>query len=249
MTDMNMNGKVAIITGAARGIGRAMAQTFAKAGCELMLADLRVEEVQSVAASLAIDGRRALAMQADVSKSDQVMNLISATHSAFGRIDVLINNAATFQVAPILQLTEEDWDRMMAINLKSVFLCSKAVMPIMMEQRTGRIINFCSVVAKTGGKTVGANYSASKAGVMCLTKSLATTLGSYGVTVNAVAPGIIDTELSRGIPGTDKQAAASPLGRVGQPEDVANAVLFLASDRASYITGEILDVNGGMLMD
>ena len=246
---MNLSGKVAIVTGAARGIGRATTQTFVNAGAKVVVADLRHEEATAFAAELKAAGHEAIACGVDVSNSAQVRQMVAQTIEAFGRVDILVNNAATFQVASILDLTEEDWDRMMAINLKSVFLCSQAVMPAMMEQRSGRIINFCSMVAKSGGKSVGANYSASKAGVMCLTKSLATQLGGYGVNVNAVAPGVIDTELSRGIPGTDKQAAACPLGRIGQPQDVANGILFLASEMSSYITGEILDINGGIIMD
>ena len=170
---------------------------------------------------------------------------------AFGRIDILVNNAGICQVTTVENMTEEDWDRVMAVNLKGVFLCSKTVMGVMKKQRSGRIVNMGSISGKVGGIATGANYSVSKAGVMCFTKALARELAPYGITVNAVAPGVIETDMTRGITQGDftDYIKSIPLGAIGSVEDVAYAVAFLVSEEARYITGEILDVNGGMLMD
>jgi 3-oxoacyl-[acyl-carrier protein] reductase len=196
-------------------------------------------------------GRKALSFHVDVSKSGEVNAMVEKVLAQFGKIDILVNNAGICKVASIEETTEEDWDRIMAVNLKGVFLCSKAVMAVMKKQRSGRIVNMGSLAGKVGGVATGANYAASKAGVMCFTKSLAKELAPYGVTVNALAPGVIETDMTHGITGGDwtNYLRTIPLGYIGAPEDVANAVLFFVSDEARYITGEIMDVNGGMLMD
>jgi 3-oxoacyl-[acyl-carrier protein] reductase len=171
--------------------------------------------------------------------------VVKQTLDSFGRIDILVNNAGVFSYTRIEDCAEEEWDRMMAVNLKGPFLCSQAVMPAMKAQRYGRIINLGSLAGQVGGLVASAPYSASKAGVMCLTKSLARALGPYGVTVNAIAPGVVATEMAKNHPDMTSQM---PLGRVAQPEDIANVALFLASDESAYITGATLNANGGMFM-
>jgi len=186
-----------------------------------------------------------------VSDWDQVRAAAAKVLEEFGRIDILVNNAGICNKSSIEDLDPDDWDKVLAVNLKGTFLCSKAVMGAMKRQRWGRVINLGSVAGKVGGIAVAASYSASKAGVMCFTKSLAKELGPYGVTVNALAPGQIDTEMGRMLDGGsyERFLPQIPLGRVGQVEDVAQAALFLASEGAGFITGEIMDINGGLFMD
>ena len=248
---MSLEGKVSIVTGGAQGLGRAIAIGLAKRGSDVAICDLRFELAQQVEIEIRSFGRRAISLKVDVSKSVEVNQMVEEVIKEFGRIDILVNNAGICQVVSIENMTEEDWDKVMAVNLKSVFLCSKAVMGIMKKQRWGRIVNLGSIAGKVGGIMTGANYSVSKAGVMCFTKALARELAPFRITVNAVAPGVIETQMIQNITGGDSSAYLKtiPLGHIGSPEDVANAVAFLTSDEASYITGEILDVNGGMLMD
>jgi NAD(P)-dependent dehydrogenase (short-subunit alcohol dehydrogenase family) len=245
---IDLSGRVAIVTGAAGGIGSATTRALLASGASVVMADLRPEPLEKLAAQLAIAGGKVLPCALDVSRKTEVDAMVGHTLEVFGRVDILINNAGIAQTVSILDLTEADWDRMMDVNLKSVLLCSQAVLPYMTAQGWGRIINMGSMAGKTGGRTIGANYVVSKAGVMALTKSLATYGSQYQVTVNALAPGIVDTELARAVPRGD-QSKQVPLGRLAQPEDVAQLIVFLASDAASYITGEIVDINGGMLMD
>jgi 3-oxoacyl-[acyl-carrier protein] reductase len=248
---MNLKDKVSIVTGAGQGLGRAIALALAQKGSDVVICDINSESIQKVAEEINAIGRKTLPLKVDVSKAPEVKAMVERTLEEFGRIDILVNNAGICQVISIENMTEKDWDKVMAVNLKSVFLCSKAVMGIMKRQRNGRIVNLGSIAGKVGGIMTGANYSVSKAGVMCFTKALARELAPYGVTVNAIAPGVIETEMTRNISQGDfsQFLKTIPLGMIGSPEDVANAVLFLVSNEAHYITGEILDVNGGMLMD
>jgi len=248
---MKLSDKISIVTGGAQGLGRAITIGLAQRGSDVAICDLKFELAQQVETEIRSFGRKAISLKVDVSKSVEVNQMVEDVLREFGKIDILVNNAGICQVVSIENMTEEDWDRVMNVNLKSVFLCSKAVMGIMKKQRSGRIINLGSIAGKIGGILTGANYSVSKAGVMCFTKALARELAPFGITVNAVAPGVIDTEMIQSITGGDSSGYAKtiPLGYIGAPEDVANAVAFLASDEARYITGEILDVNGGMLMD
>jgi len=248
---MRLKDKVSIVTGAARGIGEAIALTFAKEGSHVAVLDLIADQAGQVAERIQSMGRKSMAIGMDISKSQDVHRAVQQALDAFGRIDILVNNAAICQATPIEKITEEEWDRLFAVNMKGVFLCSKAVMPVMKHQKSGRIINFGSIAGKVGGVLAGAHYSATKAGVMCFTKSLARELAPHGVNVNAIAPGVIETAmtemLSQG--DWDKYNKIIPLGRVGTVEEAAKVALFLASDDSSYITGEIIDLNGGQLMD
>ena len=248
---MSLQDKVSIVTGGGRGLGKAIVLGLALKGSDVAICDIDVKSAEAVAKEIASMGRKALPLKVDVSNSGDVKKMVDRALAEFGRIDILVNNAGICKVATIEETTEEDWDRVMAVNLKGVFLCSKAVMGIMKRQRSGRIVNMGSLAGKVGGIATGANYAASKAGVMCFTKSLAKELAPFGVTVNAIAPGVIETQMTQGITGGDwnNYLKVIPLGTVGVPEDVANAVLFFVSDEAHYITGEIMDVNGGMLMD
>ncbi len=192
-----------------------------------------------------------MAMQADVTQSDQVKEMIGQIEETFGRLDILVNNAGIIRRGTIETVTEEDWDQVMSVNLKGTFNCCKAVAPIMKRQKMGKIINVSSVAGKTGDITSAPGYGPSKAAIDALTKTLARELAPYGINVNAVAPHAIETEMSAQWSEEKRKSIieAIPLKRLGTPEDVAQAVLFLASDNATFITGEILDVNGGFLMD
>lgn len=248
---MSLKNKVSIVTGGAQGLGRAIAIELAGKGAHLVICDVNLEAARKVAKEIDSSGRQALALKVDVTKAADINEMVDRVLREFGRIDILINNAGICQVISIDKMTEEDWDRVLDVNLKGVFLCSKAVMDIMKKQRSGRIVNMGSISGKVGGIATGANYSVSKAGVMCFTKALARELAPYGITVNAVAPGVIETDMTRGITQGDftNYIKSIPLGVIGSAEDVAYAVAFLVSEEARYITGEILDVNGGMLMD
>jgi 3-oxoacyl-[acyl-carrier protein] reductase len=248
---MSLMNKVSVVTGGAQGLGRAIALELARKGSHLVVGDLNLEAAQRVTEEVHALGRRSLGLRVDVSNARDVSEMADRVVKEFGRIDILVNNAGICQVVTIEKMSEEDWDRVMAVNLKGVFLCSKAVMGVMKKQRSGRIVNMGSLAGKVGGIATGANYSVSKAGVICFTKALARELAPYGVTVNAVAPGVIETDMTRGITQGDftNYLKTIPLGTIGSAEDVSHAVAFLVSDEARYITGEILDVNGGMLMD
>ncbi len=247
---MSLKDKVSIVTGGGQGLGRAIGLTLAERGADIVIFDLNIESADKVAEEIQSTGRKALSLKVDVSKFSEVEMMVDRVLKEFGRIDILVNNAGISLVAFVEDMTEEDWDRVMTVNLKSVFLCSKAVMGTMKKQRSGRIVNLGSVAGKIGGFRTCA-YSVSKAGIICFTKVLARELASFGITVNAVAPGMIDTEMAQNISGGDfsRYLKSIPLGKIGSPEDVANTVAFLVSDEARYITGEIVDVNGGMLMD
>jgi 3-oxoacyl-[acyl-carrier protein] reductase len=244
--------KVAIVTGAGRGIGRAIALALARAGAKVVISDINLANAQAVAAEIAADGRPTLALEADVSSEAHAGHIVSASLAQFSKIDILVNNAGILSTGPILETSVEAWERTHAVNLKGVFLCTKAVLPQMMAQRSGRIINIASAAGKRGGGFFGnACYSSSKGGVIAFTKAAAREAGPYNITVNAVAPAMIETEMIGGMPldTRERLLRSLPLGRTGSVEDVAAAVCFLASPSAGFMTGEIMDVDGGLMMD
>jgi 3-oxoacyl-[acyl-carrier protein] reductase len=248
---MRFTDQVAIVTGAARGIGRAIALAFAGEGAKVALADIDGDRLDGLREEIGNRGGQALSVPCDVSKSSDVQEMVDRVLTIFGRIDILVNNAGIIRRGTIETVTEEDWDRVIAVNLKGTFNCCKAVVGPMKRQGGGRIVNVSSISGKMGDITSAPGYGPSKAGVIALTKTLATQLARCGIRANSIAPHAIETEMSAQWSEERRREiiAAIPLGRLGQPEDVAQAVLFLASGAASFITGETLDVNGGALMD
>ena len=242
---------MAIVTGGGAGIGRAIALAMAQEGADVAVWDVNEPQAEEVAAMIRRVGQKSMYSRVDVSIAQEVHAAAQRVGEVLGRIDILVNNAGICQVTPVDQIEEKDWDRIFAVNVKGVFLCSRAVMKIMMKQRRGKIINLGSVAGKLGGIASGAHYAASKAAVMCLTKSLARFLGPHGVRVNALAPGVIETDMTRMITGGDwrNYLATIPLARIGDVQEVAKVAVFLASDDSSYLTGEIIDINGGQFMD
>ncbi|MGD9100934.1 MAG: 3-oxoacyl-[acyl-carrier-protein] reductase [Anaerolineae bacterium] len=247
---MRLEDKVAVVTGASRGIGRAIAERLAAEGAKVVVNHrASAEQAQEVVEAIQANGGEAVAMQADVSDFQQAHEMVQAIQKQFGRIDILVNNAGTTRDTLLMMMKEADWDLVIDTNLKSVFNCCKAAVRGMVRRRSGRIINITSVAGLAGnpGQT---NYASSKAGVIGFTKSLAKEVGSRSITVNAIAPGFIPTVLTDVLPDELKQAAIehTPLGRFGQPEEIAAAVAFFASDEASFITGQTLSVDGGLAM-
>jgi 3-oxoacyl-[acyl-carrier protein] reductase len=238
-----------MVTGGARGIGFAIASELAKDGCAVVISDILAEMAQESTARLTSGGAKALAVCGDVSKADDVERMFDKTLEEFGRVDVLVNNAGVTRDNLLLRLDEKDWDLVLDINLKGAFLCTKAASKSMMKNRWGRVVNIASVVGLMGNAGQ-ANYSASKAGLIGLTKSCAKELASRNITVNAVAPGYIQTEMTEKLPAEVKEGLLSvvPLKRPGTPLDVARVVSFLASDKAEYLTGQVIHCDGGMLM-
>ncbi len=248
---MRLKDRVAIVTGAARGIGRAIAVALAREGARVAAWDLDMVLLDDLAGQLRAGGGEVLTLSVDVTRKEQIQEAVGQVLARWGRIDILVNNAGIYEVLPIEDISEEQWDRVLAVNLKGAFLCCQAVIPTMKRQGSGTIVSMASSAGKSGGTLSGAHYAVSKAGVICLTKQLARELGPHGITANAVAPGRIDTPMIHLASDEENEAfrLRTPLGRLGTPEDVAGAVVFLASDEASFITGEIVDVNGGLLID
>ncbi len=252
-----LDGKTAIVTGAARGIGKGIAVALAREGAAVVAVDLDGEGVAQMAAEIRDAGFSALAVRADITQREAVDRLVQDAVSQLGRIDILVNNAGVLSITPILDLTEEEWDRTMAVNLKGVFLCSKSAARIMAQQRSGRIVNISSSSGKVGWPGQAA-YCASKHGVLGLTKVLALDLAPFGINVNAICPGNTETEMMRQVFTQKAESqgmtyedfaqgmlAKTPLGRFGNPEDVAQMVLFMVSPASSYMTGQVIEVDGG----
>ena len=244
-------GKAAIVTGAGQGMGRAVAQRLAAGGARLAVNDLSGDTAERTAAGLRADGGDAFAIQGDVTSSRGVARIVDGTVDRYGRVDILVNNAGIVRPTKVIDIDEDEWDMVIRVNLKGTYLCSRAVLPIMKKGGWGRIVNFSSTAGRKYSTIGGAHYSASKAGVLGFTRHLAKEVAGDGVTVNAVCPGLIDTEMVRETIGKERAQALAkgfPIAREGEPEEVAELVAFLASDRASYITGASLDINGGDLM-
>lgn len=249
MCNKELQGLVAVVTGAGRGIGRAVALELASAGADVVLAARSLDALESVALEVNALGVRSLAVRADVSCASDVSLLEASAVSEFGKIDILVNNAGITLDGLLLRMKEEDWDQVMAVNLRGAFLCTKAVTKGMMKRRFGRVVNISSVIGLMGNAGQ-ANYAASKAGLIGFTRSVARELGSRGITVNAVAPGYIQTEMTEQLSEGAKKAILDkvPLNLLGTPADVAGVVRFLVSPAARYITGQVVNVDGGMAM-
>jgi len=243
---MSFENKTAVVTGSARGIGKVIAQSLAQGGARVVISDIDQAACDQTAAEI---GGETLACKANVTDSGDIDRLFKTAVERFGRIDIVVNNAGITRDGLMIRMDEKDWDAVLDINLKGAFLVTKSAARIMMKQRYGRIVNISSVVGLTGNAGQ-ANYSASKAGLIALTKTSAKELGSRGITVNAIAPGFIETEMTAALPESARELFLGKivLGRPGTPDDVAKAVLFFASDEAAYVTGQVLAIDGGMLI-
>lgn len=247
--------RTAVVTGAGspRGIGRAIALALAAQGADVAVCDIDLAGVERLAAEIEKTGRKALAYKVDVTRSDDIGRMVDDIEEKWGKIDILVNNAGVTQPVKVLDMTEADWDRVLDVNLKGTFLCTKAVLPGMISRNYGRVVNMGSVSGKRGGGVFGgAHYSAAKAGMHVFAKALAREISQHGITVNSVAPGLIATDIRGGLESPEEQqrmSAEIPIARMGTPEEVAAAICFLASDEAGYITGEEIDINGGSHMD
>jgi 3-oxoacyl-[acyl-carrier protein] reductase len=245
---MDFTGKVALVTGSGRGIGKAIALKLAENGATLIINDVGdAAPAEQTVTEIKNMNRRAMAIMADVSSSSDVNQMVATAITTFGKIDILVNNAGITRDQLTMRMTDEEWDKVLAIDLKSVFLCTRAVLRPMLKQRSGRIISMSSVVGIIGNAGQ-ANYAAAKAGIIGFTKTIAKEVASRGITVNAVAPGFIDTPLTQVLPEERKQTlmAGIPLGYLGTPRDIAETVAFLASEEARYITGQVITVDGGI---
>lgn len=245
---MELTDKVAIVTGSGRGIGKTIAMKLAGNGANIVINDIGEQSaIEPVADEVRALGRESIAVVGDISTAEGVKTLVDATIEKFGRVDILVNNAGITRDTLIMRMSDDDWDKVIAVNLRSVFLCTRAVVRPMSQQRWGRIINMASVVG-IAGNAGQANYAASKAGIIGLTKTVAKEVASRNVTVNAIAPGFIETAMTKELKESwvEEIKKRIPLGSLGQPDDVAEAVAFLASERARYITGHVLNVDGGL---
>ena len=242
---MNLSNRVAIVTGSARGIGQAIALKLAEVGATVVVND--VVNAEPVAEEIRAMGQQSLAVLADVSSSPDAARLVDTAISTYGRVDILVNNAGITRDQLIIRMTDEDWDKVLQVDLKSAFLCTRAVLRHMLKQRWGRIISIASIVGVVGNAGQ-ANYAAAKAGIIGLTRTIAKEVASRGITANAIAPGFIDTAMTQKLDENQRQELKNriPVGYIGSPRDVAEAVAFLASEEARYITGQVLGVDGGM---
>jgi NAD(P)-dependent dehydrogenase (short-subunit alcohol dehydrogenase family) len=245
-----LDGKVAIITGAGQGIGREIAITLAQQGAWVSIADIQFGNAQKVAEEITHAGGKALPLQTDVSSVSDIKRMVEQTAQAFGGVDILVNNAGILHKTQIEDITEQEWDTIMAVNLKGVFFAMQQVLPYMKAKKAGRIISMSSLAGRMGGYANGVGYSASKAGIIGLTMGVARRVAQYNITVNAVAPGTTQTDILKQLSSEqiDELAQTIPMKRLGKPENIAGVVAFLASDAAEYITGAVIDVNGGMFM-
>jgi 3-oxoacyl-[acyl-carrier protein] reductase len=246
---MNLSNRVAIVTGSGQGIGREIALALSEHGASIVISDINPTTAQETATEIQAKNGKSIAIPANVTVAGEVTKLVDQTIAALGHIDILVNNAGITRDGLLMRMSESDWDLVLATNLKGAFICTQAVLRHMIRQRWGRIINIASVVGLIGNAGQ-ANYSAAKAGIIGLTKSTAREVASRGVTANAVAPGFIDTEMTKKLSDNVKQEFLRqiPLGYAGTPRDIAYAVAFLASEEAHYITGQVLNVDGGMVM-
>jgi 3-oxoacyl-[acyl-carrier protein] reductase len=246
---MRLKDKVALITGSAQGIGRDIALLFAREGADVVISDINLEKAVKVGSEIAALGRKSLALELDVTAYAKVEEAVNKILDKFGKVDILVNNAGITKDALLLRMSEAEWDAVINVNLKGTFNCTKAVSKVMLKQRSGRIINIASIIGIIGNPGQ-ANYAASKAGIIALTKTTAKELASRNINVNAVAPGFIQTEMTANLAEDLKQRmlALIPLNKLGEPADVANVCLFLASEESGYITGQTIVVDGGMVM-
>ena len=246
---MRLKGKVAIVTGAGRGIGKEIALTLAREGASVAIFG-RSETAEETANEIAKVGGKAIAVVVDVSNYKQVQKAVETTLKKFGRIDILVNNAGIYRSSPLVNMKEEEWDEVMSVDLKGVFNCTRNVLPTMVKQKYGKIINISSVAGTALGSPGLTHYSAAKAGIIGFTEALAMEVAEFGINVNSVAPGVIETDMIKEAMGKGAQDFAKqiPLGRLGKPRDIAEMVLFLVSDEASYITGQIITVDGGLII-
>jgi 3-oxoacyl-[acyl-carrier protein] reductase len=246
---MSLTGKIAVVTGAAQGIGQSIATTLAQDGADVVVADLNANRCQETVDRIQQLGKKAMAVSVNVGDWDQVKSMVDHVLKEWERIDILVNNAGITRDSLLMRMKEEDWQAVLQVNVTGTFFCAKAVLPTMSRQRSGRIVNIASIVGAIGNAGQ-ANYAASKAAVIGLTKTIAREYASRNVTINAVAPGFIDTAMTQDLSADTKEALLNqiPLKRLGQPSDVADAVSFLCTEKAGYITGHVLHVNGGMHM-
>ncbi len=246
---MDLEGKVALVTGGAQGIGKVTALLLASKGADVAVSDINMEGVVHTAKEIKDLGRKGLALDGDVSNPADAERIVAETVAQLGGIDILVNNAGITRDRLLLRMTEEDWDAVLNVNLKGTFNCTKAAVKYMIKQRSGRIVNIASVVGEMGNAGQ-ANYAASKAGIIGLTKAIAREYAQRGINVNAIAPGYIETPMTEALSDKVKEdlKAQIPMARLGTPVDVANAIYFLVSDASSYITGQVLNVNGGIYM-
>jgi len=246
---LKLGGRVALVTGAAQGIGKAVALLLARNGADIVVSDINLEKAEETANEISSIGRKALAVKVDVADWNDVERMVGVILEKFAKIDILVNNAGITRDKLILRMTDEDWDAVLNVNLKGTFHCTKAVVRYMAKQRSGKIVNIASVVGEMGNAGQ-ANYSASKAGVIGLTKTIAREFAQRGININAIAPGYIETPMTEALPEKAKEELKRliPMERLGKPEDVAEAVLFLVSEESNYITGQVLNVNGGIYM-